>query len=219
MYGVASFDELNRLDFPKRAIPYEKYFGDMGLTKQQKRRRIRLAEAFEDEFEELLSWVFYLLPYTDEETLIAAFIERYQTVIIEFFDIDEYMQNYISAWAEYMVSSIRDNPDDPYMVSADRAKFAAENEANSSINYQEYKEAIEKGFTHKKWRSMKDKRVRETHREVDDTELPIDEPFEVGDYLMMFPKDTTFGAGPEEIVNCRCAVTYLRRKGNSLFQI
>ena len=64
---------------------------------------------------------------------------------------------------------------------------------------------------------MKDKRVRETHREVDDVVLPISDPFEVGDYLMMFPKDTTFGAGPEEIVNCRCSVKYLRKTGASLF--
>lgn len=217
MYGVLSFDELNQLSFTRRSIPYEKYFGDMGLTKRQKEKRIELAESFEEEFVELLSWMFYVLPYTDTETLIAACIERYEKVYAEYYELDDYMRNYIRDWGEYIVESVLQNPDDPYMLSKDRAKFAAENEANSSINYQEYRDAIKRGYTHKKWRTMKDKKVRETHREVDDVETRIDEPFEVGDYLMMFPKDTTFGAGPEEIVNCRCSVKYLRKTGESLF--
>lgn len=55
------------------------------------------------------------------------------------------------------------------------------------------------------WVSMGDEKVRETHADADGQEKPIDEAFEVGESLLMYPGDESLGAGPEEIVNCRCS--------------
>jgi hypothetical protein len=55
------------------------------------------------------------------------------------------------------------------------------------------------------WRSAADSRVRDTHRILDG------ETIRHGDFFtspsgarMRFPGDTALGAGPEEIINCRC---------------
>lgn len=55
---------------------------------------------------------------------------------------------------------------------------------------------------------MCDRRVRHTHEMVDGETIGIYDAFEVGDALMMFPKDDSLGAGQEEIANCRCVVEY-----------
>ena len=60
----------------------------------------------------------------------------------------------------------------------------------------------------KRWNTMGDDRVRPTHAFVDQTVISIDENFEVGAYEMYEPSDDSFGAGAEEIANCRCYLTY-----------
>ena len=54
-----------------------------------------------------------------------------------------------------------------------------------------------------------DDKTREDHVDVNGAVVPIDEPFIVGGYEMMYPGDESLGAGPEEIINCRCSVEYL----------
>ena len=60
----------------------------------------------------------------------------------------------------------------------------------------------------KVWEASIDGRERETHAEVDGDEVPIDQPFEVGGYQMMHPGDSSMGAPAEEVINCRCSVSY-----------
>ena len=62
----------------------------------------------------------------------------------------------------------------------------------------------------KQWRSVRDNRVRDTHAGLDGQIRRVDEPFQSSSgALMMYPHDTSLGAGPSEIVNCRCSVKYL----------
>lgn len=58
------------------------------------------------------------------------------------------------------------------------------------------------------WMTMRDMRVRDTHRAVDGDTRPVDEPFIVGGNRMMYPHDPS--APIEETANCRCVVLYLR---------
>lgn len=53
---------------------------------------------------------------------------------------------------------------------------------------------------------MKDKRVRHTHLEVDDTLIGIKEQFTVGGYKCYCPKDATLP--PKEVIHCRCVLKY-----------
>ncbi|MCP4489038.1 MAG: hypothetical protein GY820_17255 [Gammaproteobacteria bacterium] len=60
----------------------------------------------------------------------------------------------------------------------------------------------------KAWQTMGDKDVRPTHKAANGQTQPIDAPFQVGDSLLMYPRDTSMGASVKEIVNCRCSAVY-----------
>lgn len=56
----------------------------------------------------------------------------------------------------------------------------------------------------KEWVAAEDGRTRPSHAEADGDEVPLDQPFSVGDASLMIPGDPS---GPaKEIINCRCAV-------------
>jgi len=58
--------------------------------------------------------------------------------------------------------------------------------------------------TGKMWVAVLDDHTRLDHVEADSQVVGIDDPFQVGEDLMMFPKDDSLGAGPDQICNCRC---------------
>jgi len=98
---------------------------------------------------------------------------------------------------------------DSWYVSLDRAKFNAENEANTVLNRSDYLNAKEAGYSRKRWVTEADERVRPTHRIVHGATIPIDGIFVVGDSLMRYPKDVSLGASIDEIANCRCGLIYV----------
>jgi hypothetical protein len=57
----------------------------------------------------------------------------------------------------------------------------------------------------KQWVSQGDSRVRLAHLDADSNTVPVDEPFRVGGELLMFPGDTSLGATPGNVINCRCS--------------
>lgn len=63
----------------------------------------------------------------------------------------------------------------------------------------------------KMWWSVADTRVRPSHREAHGQTVPYDQPFTVGEALMMRPGDASLGARADEIVNCRCSVLFNTR--------
>ena len=110
-----------------------------------------------------------------------------------------------------------DVPEDkvtPYWTSDDRAKFIAENEANTLFNSKEFSDAIKADKKYKIWKTFADDKVRLTHVEVDVTMLPIDDYFYVGAAQMLYPKDVTSPDSTgedhlEEVINCRCHCLYI----------
>lgn len=65
----------------------------------------------------------------------------------------------------------------------------------------------------KTWLATRDTRTRDTHMDSDGQEVSVNEPFIVGGFRLMAPGDTSLGAGLEEIVNCRCALAPVVRRG------
>lgn len=95
-----------------------------------------------------------------------------------------------------------------WYLSDDRAMYNAENEANTVLNYKDYKEASLK-YKYKTWITENDSRVRQTHIPLEGETIPIADMFVVGEALMRFPKDIEYASDyPEEIVNCRCSIKY-----------
>jgi hypothetical protein len=60
----------------------------------------------------------------------------------------------------------------------------------------------------KSWATLRDKKVRTTHREAEGQTRIINEAFIVGGSRMMFPGDRSLGAPIKEIANCRCSAMY-----------
>lgn len=214
-------DELNNL-----AKPYDEYFGEMGLSKEEIRRRIELAERIE----EIFAYVFILIKsdllankHFDAEYYAEFAKRRYADVLIAFdidvkeaypwllSHIDKSVDDIIDNIVEYaeQVSEDAEDNEKSWYLSSDRAKLIAENEANSVGEYKAFQDAVSKGKTRKIWNTMYDNKVRHTHIELEGLSIPIMERFKVGAYEMYQPKDTSLGAGMEEIANCRCWCSYL----------
>lgn len=69
-----------------------------------------------------------------------------------------------------------------------------------------------KGF--KDWYAILDDVTRPTHVVADRTQrdIPVNQPYKVGQGFMMFPGDRSLGAKAKEIINCRCVSIYKTSK-------
>ena len=85
-----------------------------------------------------------------------------------------------------------------------REVLIATNETNWIYNYLTHKKKVESGQLTHTWESMKDERVRGSHATADGQTVPINEPFTVGGYKLMYPCDDSLGAPPSETIGCRC---------------
>lgn len=202
------FDELNNQK--SRAIPYEQYFGEMELTEEQKEERIKASKRIEDMMLFLFSLLSVMKEYSYEnlEFVVSQVKNQYFDILSVSMEMDEYLNGYVNDFSVQIVETTQNHMDDEWYLSDDRAMFVAENEANTTFNYLEYKKAVESGKTKKRWITMRDRHVRHTHQLVDGKSIGINDVFLVGDSEMFYPKDTTFGASAREIVNCRCSIKY-----------
>ena len=100
--------------------------------------------------------------------------------------------------------------DGSYWLSYKRAEDIAKSEANTFLNYTDYVDAKDSGYTKKRWLTMLDDKVRQTHTEVEGDTVGIDELFHVGNSQMRFPHDLASSPDPKEVIGCRCAVEYLK---------
>lgn len=223
MADTQNFDKLNILK--RRSIPYKEYFGEMELTEKQRKDRMSTVLILEDYI-----MIFFNLIESgaNEATVKQEMVYMiYELVDDEkFFADDErqeskYVTGLVKELYESTVENLEKTPQDydytgekPYWISEDRAKFVAENEANTLWASKEYIYAKKSGKKYKIWMSFGDDRVRLTHQITDGAKIPIDAYFDVGRARMLYPKDVTSpestGAEcPEEIVNCRCTVKYI----------
>lgn len=215
--SVSSYDELNIRPDNRRSEPYKEYFSKMLISDKEKQERI----AFSEQMEEVILYILALIETTIEsgetnrEYIQTQFYDKYLDVIASYMLIDTYIKRYALGVTKQIIdttferlSSEDKSITDDYYLSNDRAMFISECEANSILNYRQYSKAVKSGKTKKTWIDVGDKRERKTHLEVGGTTIPINEPFSVGDSLLMFPTDHSLGASADEIVNCRCSIQY-----------
>lgn len=114
----------------------------------------------------------------------------------------------ISEEADEVEDVMGDEAKSEYWLSINRAISIANNEANTIFNYTSYVDAKDLGRTQKTWLTMLDKKVRDTHEELEGQTIGIDDYFQVGNSQMLFPLDWSMSPNPRETINCRCAVEY-----------
>ena len=206
--ATQKFDELNNL----RSMPYEQYFGEMGITDKQKKERIALAEELEDIFDYLFLIIMSSsLIHKDLviEELYDLVSNRYTDLVKTLPDIednDEYIESYIKDISKEIVDATINHINDKYYTSEDRATLISEEESNTVYNYVDELRAMAQGKTRKTWVTMGDNRVRGTHKDVDRVTIGIFEKFRVGNSLMMRPRDPA--GEPQEVIGCRCWIEY-----------
>ena len=205
-----SFDELNKLsEESMRSDPYEKYFEDMEITDEQKEERIKFSKDIEPVLIYILTLALMMIKQdsVDRLFLIKEFKTEYLDIVEKYIAIDDYVLSYSDILSNNIINATFDNSDE-YFLSYDRVYFISECEANSVLNYSDFKKAVLKGKKYKTWVDIRDSRERKTHREVGGKTIPIFESFTVGSSLLLYPKDISLGASSSEIVNCRCTVKY-----------
>lgn len=221
--AVQKFDKLNNF----KSMPFDEYFKPMQLSPSQLKARMTIARNLETALQTifLMASIYGEVGLESVATDLQANLkEEYINAILDFVEVDTAMVVYIESTVKQLIDTTvknyapttqnsgansEDNAEDSnYYVSDDRARLIAENEANKVMNNQEFKDAKANGYTHKTWVTMQDLKVRDSHFLVDGETIPIDEPFVVGTSLMNYPTDTSLGASGEEVVNCRCQISY-----------
>lgn len=92
--------------------------------------------------------------------------------------------------------------------TAKRARLIARTETVGAANAGAMLNAQSTGLElNKIWISARDNRTRLHHKEVNQTVIPFNDKFKVGDSFMMQPGDKAGGAS--EVCNCRCAVAFI----------
>jgi hypothetical protein len=207
--AIRTLDELNNM-----STSPEEYFGDMDLTDSQIEERIRFTE---ESYEAILDSMYEIDTYKefgtiDYDAIRQRLDDRMAAIIAGYVVLDDYLRQYSSDFAQNFVDATERHIDEDWYLSEDRALFDGENSANDVANYKDYKKAIADGFTHKKWVTERDNRVRFTHQKVDGKVIPVTDYFDVGGALMRFPKDLKLAFdSPHETIDCRCTVKYMRK--------
>lgn len=201
------FDELNSLSRDY----YEEYFGEIkALDADQKTDRVLIAMALEDRLLNVLSMIE--IRKNRGEAFLGDSIDwltiAFLAVAVRRID-DQAIHDAASRFGIEVALSTYKNQDRDYMFSADRAINMAATESNAIMCYGELADAVKEGKSLKRWVTIMDGREREWHGEVNGVLVPIDQPFEVGGELLMYPLDTSLGATADNIANCRCVAEYM----------
>ena len=216
MEQVQMIDELNNL------IPYENKITDidkwldefyevMKISDERKEKRKSVAKQIREAILFLFSLMYTMAENNswDYEIALNSFRMEFRDAIVNYVKIDLFMENYIQEFTQsYLDITIEhlSKNDASFFVSDDRATLGCADESNSVIGYEEFENAKSNGKTRKKWRTQKDNKVRDTHREMEGKTIPIDDYFIVGGCPLLYPRDPE--GNPKEIDGCRCALDY-----------
>lgn len=219
---ITDFDELNALVGYEKSIPYSQYFGIMKLPRWKREELIETSKEIEEVMNE--AFVFVLLALERNLNIdwnyvrlmiyngILAVLSKEDTVDIEYQHTLESAVEDMTEITKKKIEEMRNQNDsnkNAYYVSNDRAKLIGENEVNTYFNHQNHLKSKLNGATGKQWDAVMDRATRQSHKDINDTVIGIDDLFNVNGSLMRYPKDRLYGANAGEIINCRCTLTYI----------
>jgi hypothetical protein len=77
---------------------------------------------------------------------------------------------------------------------------------NAGANRAQLEALRASGYTHKQWLATPGPRTRPAHAQANGQVKPLEQPFVVGGYNLMYPGDRSLGAPAGMTVNCRCTL-------------
>lgn len=207
------------------------YYGEMELPTAEKKVRIVMAEQLQGTVEKYYETVRAIL--SDDKTskrkkdiLLAAAVLSLKNAYLSIFD--KYYSAYINAagtgggepysganawkrrraydFALWITQTARREPN--LAFSESHAAAVTRTEVNAVCNLAAMDTAYRQGKRFKTWKTFGDAKVRPSHKAANGQRVPLDMPFIVGGYEMMFPNDSSLGAPAEEVVNCRCVLEF-----------
>ena len=192
------FDELNIL-----------YFRGMDLSEREQNQRIEKSEELHDRIGSFLD--MQKESYQTNPVMFAFLSDMYLNQLESLYrDVFDSNDNWVDERSKAFSNEIQratqgyiEQGKAENAFSEERKSKISINESNMYWNYDRHRR-LSSVYTYHTWLSERDDRVRPTHVTADGQRVPVDEPFWVGGYRMMYPTDSSLGAGPEEIVNCRC---------------
>lgn len=221
MASLAAIDSLNIIG----------YYGEMELPLAEKKVRIVMSEQLQGTVEKYYDTVRTIL--SDERTskrkkdiLLAAAVLSLKNAYLSIFD--KYYSAYINAagtgggepysganawkrrraydFALWITQTARREPN--LAFSESHAATVTRTEVNAVCNLAAMDAAYRQGKRFKTWKTFGDSKVRPSHKAANGQRVPLDMPFTVGGYEMMFPNDSSLGAPAGEVVNCRCVLEF-----------
>jgi hypothetical protein len=205
-------DELNILSDSSEPFDYEDfiehYFDPMQISNKQKKERRELANELMDIILYFLIWCEEFPEQVQTEDVQREFENQFKEKVFGYSEPSTFFDVYVPKFISQLIETTLKHKGEEYFTSVERAANVAVNESNTVFGHNEMETAKALGKTKKRWCTELDERVRPTHVEAEGLEMPIDEPFLVGDSLLLYPKDTTYDPDPKEIVNCRCVCKY-----------
>ena len=192
------FDELNIL-----------YFQGMDLSEREQNQRIKKSEELHERIGSFLDMQKEV--YQSDPDMFAFLSDMYLSQLESLYrDVFDSNDNWVNERAKTFSNEIQRSTQDyveqgkaENAFSEERKSKISINESNMYCNYDRHRR-LSSVYAYHAWLSERDDRVRPTHITADGQRVPVNEPFWVGGYRMMYPTDSSLGAGPEEIVNCRC---------------
>lgn len=203
---VREIDEFQNLYGWDLEIDIDEFYDAMNLSKERTDERKRVADKL---FALFLSLFVLIESVDDYETCYFWLTDGLRDIVETYGFYDAYSMLYINKFAEeYLGVTFNRKAEGDYWLSPDRALLGALNESNAIVGYEELQDAIAEGCEFKIWKTERDNKVRETHRELDGKKIPIDEYFTVGMEQMLYPRDEVNCGDLSEISNCRCHCDY-----------
>lgn len=207
------------------------YYGEMELPTAEKKVRIVMAEQLQNLVSKYYETVRTIL--SDENTnkrkkdiLLAAAVLSLKNAYLSVFD--KYYLTYINAagtgsgepysgtdawkhrraydFALWITQTAQREPN--LAFSDSHAAAVTRTEVNAVCNLAAMDAAYRQGKRFKTWKTFGDAKVRPSHKAANGQRVPLDMPFTVGGYEMMFPNDSSLGAPAGEVVNCRCVLEF-----------
>ncbi len=218
-------DELNLINEDGKSTEYlteeavrqvlKEYFEPMGIDEEQKEARQDLAydlyllffSIFATMQAQMLNEAEIDADYFANAVSVGLFNEVYKHA--NNLENDANIPIYIPMIASKIIQTTINNIDSEYWTSQDRSITVAETQALIYMATDDFDGALAEGYVYKTWCTFGDNRVRNSHRNLEGTTIPIEEPFVTDDGSeLMYPCDISLGASDNEIVGCRCWLEY-----------
>jgi hypothetical protein len=224
--AIADFDELNVLWVAEMDLPVvEKLLRVQMMTEFEERirkffgKQKETAESGLSTEKILLIIGLLTVPLAQEWRVVC---DKYYTKYVSLISTasgkayptaEEWQKQHSVDFARWVQETTGESLNSDYVFSDERARDIARTEVNGMCDLATLDGFYRSGYTHKRWDSFHDSKVRQSHRKADGQIKLLAEPFEVGDSLLMFPHDTSLGASASETVNCRCVMSAVQQEG------